>query len=151
MASERVSSAGFWGFDEGLPSVRRRATRTLAVASAWALAALPVALGRQRCIVALVVHRPCPGCGMSRALRLLADGDLVASLRMHPLALPAVLAATLAAVATVWATMSLGSPMRMHRTRLGRVAVWFGVAVYAATLVLWTARWFGFCGGPVSV
>ena len=30
----------------------------------------------------------CPGCGMTRASCLLAHGDILASLRMHPLALP---------------------------------------------------------------
>jgi hypothetical protein len=146
-----MSSAGFWDIDEACPPLRRRAMRTVAVASAWAVSALPLVAGRQRCAIALFCHRPCPGCGMTRAIRLLVDGDVAASLRMHPLALPAVVASVLVAFATVWATMTFGSPMRTHRTRLGRVAIAFGVAVYGATFAVWVLRWFGFFGGPVPV
>jgi hypothetical protein len=146
-----ATSAGFWDIDEPLPALRRRIERAAAVAGVWIASALPAALGAQRCVIATLWHVPCPGCGITRALRLLADGQVGASLRMHPLAVPVLLGGTLLMVSTVWATVTLGSPIRLHRSRFGRIAIAVAAAVYGATLALWALRWFGCFGGPVPV
>jgi hypothetical protein len=125
--------------------------RAFAVAGAWAASAAPWLVAPPRCPIALVFHVPCPGCGMTRALRLLADGNLHASLRMHPLALPVLVALATLVTATVWATMQAGSPVRMHRTRFGRAALGLAAIVYGAALMVWVARWFGWFGGPVPI
>lgn len=140
-----------WDPDEPLAALPTRMRRAAAVAAVWAIAALPVALGWQGCAVATLLHRPCPGCGMTRALRLLLAGDVGASLRMHPLAVPVLGVGLLFMAATVWSTLVLGSPVHVHETRLGRWAIGALVVVYAAALLLWIARWFGFFGGPVPV
>jgi hypothetical protein len=145
------TSAGFWDIDEPLPSLRRRVERALAVAAVWIVSALPAALGAQRCVIATLWHVPCPGCGMTRALRLLADGQVGASFRMHALAVPVLFGGALLMVSTVWTTVTLGSPMRMHRSRLGRVAMAVAAVVYGAALAVWALRWFGCFGGPVPV
>jgi small neutral amino acid transporter SnatA (MarC family) len=88
---------------------------------------------------------------MTRALRLLAAGDLQGSLRMHPLALPALLAAGMLAASTVWASYALGTPLVVHESRLGRGAITAAAIVYALVLLLWVARWLGCFGGPVPV
>jgi hypothetical protein len=88
---------------------------------------------------------------MTRALRLLAAGRFDASLRMHPLAVPVLAAGLMLVAASVWATLRLGSPVRLHRTRFGRVALAAGGVAYGATLALWGLRWFGLFGGPVFV
>jgi hypothetical protein len=150
-ATSATGSAGFWDLDEPLPNARRRATRAAVVAGAWALAGLPMALGWQRCALAAIAHVPCPGCGMTRAIELLAAGQVGASLRMHPLAIPTLAAGVLLAVSTVWATAALGSPVRVHRSRLARAAIVLAAVVYAAAFVLWVLRWFGYFGGPVPV
>jgi hypothetical protein len=146
-----ATSAGFWDIDEPLPALRRRVGRAVAVAAAWIVSVLPAALGAQRCVIATLWHVPCPGCGMTRALRLLYGGHVVASLRMHPLAVPVLFGGALLMLSTVWATVTLGSPMRLHRSRLGRVAIAVAGAVYGAALALWALRWFGCFGGPVPV
>jgi hypothetical protein len=146
-----AGSAGFWEFDEPLPGLRRRVVRALAVAGVWGLSALPTLVGGPSCAVASLLHRPCPGCGMTRALRLLVAGQVDASLRMHPLAVPVLVAGLMLVAASVWATLQLGSPLRLHRTRFGRVALAAGVVTYGATLALWVLRWFGLFGGPVPV
>ena len=74
---------------------RRRAATAALVAGAWAMGAASLALGIPRCAVAAIFHEPCPGCGVTRALRLLAAGQVGASVRMHPLAIPALAAAVL--------------------------------------------------------
>jgi hypothetical protein len=146
-----ASSAGFWDLDEPRPALHLRIARAATVAGVWILAALPAALGLQRCAIATLFHVPCPGCGMTRALRLLASGQLHASLRMHALAAPVLIAGALLAASTVSATATLGSPVRVHRTRFGRVAIVLALVVYGATLGLWGLRWLGYFGGPVPV
>jgi hypothetical protein len=128
-----------------------RVLRAGGVLALWVLAAVPVALGWQRCSFATFLHRPCPGCGMTRAVRLLQAGDVGASLRMHPLALPVLAAAALIALSTVLETLAAGTPLHFYQHRLGRRALVFAVAVYSAAVVLWILRWFGLLGGPVPI
>jgi len=131
---------------------RARALRTAAlVAFVWTIAALPFLAGVVRCPTAQLFHFPCPGCGMTRALKLLAEGDLRASLAMHPLAVPTALSQVALAAATVAASLAFGAPWSLLRAWWGRVAVGFVAFVIAADLVLWIARMFGALGGPVPV
>jgi hypothetical protein len=88
---------------------------------------------------------------MTRALALLARGEITASFRMHALAVPAALAGLLVAASSAWATWTTGSPSEVHRTLLGRCAIGAVVVVYVATIVLWGARTLGAFGGPVAV
>jgi hypothetical protein len=37
------------------------------------------------CTFQILFDRPCPGCGMTRSIQSLAQGDLLTSLRFHPL------------------------------------------------------------------
>jgi hypothetical protein len=88
---------------------------------------------------------------MTRAVRLLAAGDLAGSLHMHPLAVP-VLAVNLAfAFATVWLTLRDGSPFRAWSWRPGRAIVVGAGVIYVLALMLWLARFAGALGGPVPV
>jgi hypothetical protein len=139
------------GDDHGALELASRVLRASGVLAIWALSALPVALGLQRCTFAALLHHPCPGCGMTRAIHLLQTGDVAGSLRMHPLALPVLVAVGLVALSTAWTTVDTGSPIPFYRSRLGRAALVLAIAVYAAALLLWIARWFGFFGGPVPV
>ncbi|MBX3197452.1 MAG: DUF2752 domain-containing protein [Labilithrix sp.] len=121
------------------------------VAFAWALAALPYVLGAARCPTAQLFHVPCPGCGMTRAFHLLAEGALGPSLAMHALAVPTALCQAALAVATVAATARFGAPWALLRARWGRAAVAFAAVVLVADLVYWIARALGAFGGPVPV
>jgi hypothetical protein len=139
------------GWGEPLAEPRRRRMRAALVAAVWAVSALPVALGWQRCAVATLFHRPCPGCGMTRAIHLMQHGEIAASLRMQPLALPALVVGGLLMASTVWTTLALGSPFVIHKSRFGRVAIACAAVVYTLAFVLWGLRWFGWFGGPVPV
>jgi hypothetical protein len=88
---------------------------------------------------------------MTRALALLAAGQVGESLRMNALALPALLVGSAFALATVVTTARAGTPFEVHRTRSGRAALVAAMIVYAAALALWVVRWFGWFGGPVAV
>jgi hypothetical protein len=121
------------------------------VASVWAISLLPPAMGRSRCIAAALLHEPCPGCGMTRAARLLLAGEVGGSLRMHPLVVPAVAATALLAVATVRLMWKQGSLVGLWKDPLGRRSVAVFAGVYAAVLALWFLRFVGLFGGPVPV
>lgn len=121
------------------------------VAGVWAAAAAPILLGASRCPTAWLLRVACPGCGMSRALRLLADGHVRASLEMHALALPTALSQALLALATIAATLRFGAPWALFRARWGRAAVALVGLVLAADVALWAARALGAFGGPVPV
>jgi hypothetical protein len=125
--------------------------KTAGVLAAWMLSALPVLLGAARCPAALFFHLACPGCGMTRAMRLLAVGDLSGSLHMHPLAAPCVASYALFALATAWATWMLGTPIRVLDLRAGRWAAALVAIVQIALIALWVARRFGAFGGLPSV
>src|SRR5207248_2242084 len=137
LRSHRVSSAPIATLDS------HHAPRALGVAAAWALGALPAITGLARCPSALWLHHACPGCGMTRAVHLLAHGDLAASLVMHPLAVPCALATAVVALATIRSTLLHGSPVSLLGDRFGRGAVVALVAVNVALVVLWCARALG--------
>jgi Protein of unknown function (DUF2752) len=129
----------------------QRGLRAAGVTAVWALAAVPMATGWQRCTIATLFHQPCPGCGMTRAIRLLAGGHVEESLRMHALAVPVAAVGLLFIASTIWTTYASGSPVSAYKSRLGRWAIVALGVVYAAAFVLWIARWFGYAGGPVPV
>jgi hypothetical protein len=88
---------------------------------------------------------------VTRALRLFVAGHPLASLRMHPLALPMTLALAVFAAATVWAAAAYGSVFEVRRMTVGRGAFFALAMLYGVALILWGARWMGFAGGPVIV
>ncbi len=133
-----------------VPDARTRFFRALIAVGVWGLAVLPILTGVQRCAFARTFHRPCPGCGMTRAVDLLLVGQWRASLHMHPLAVPTLLAGGAFALSTVWTTWLLGLPL-VHKSRLGRVALAALALVYVASFVLWGLRFAGWFGGPVPV
>lgn len=73
------------------PDLRLRLTRVRPLAEVGALCVLLGLLPFSTCVSQRLLGLPCPGCGMTRALVALLHGDLGASLRYHPVALPLVL------------------------------------------------------------
>ena len=123
----------------------------MGVLALWALAVAPALLGLQQCVFARLLHIPCPGCGLTRAMHLLLEGRIDASLRMHPLAIPLVAAVAALALSTVTAALTRGSPFDLTRTVHGRAALVFLALAYGASLGLWVLRFCGAFGGPVPV
>ncbi len=112
----------------------------LATAALLASGALPIA-----CPIRLVLGVPCPGCGMTRASHLLAHGELLAALALHPLVL--VLGpwcATLLA-AEIAGHVRYGRFVTAVRSRFLRVGSY---VVFGAAIAVWIARFFGAFGGP---
>jgi hypothetical protein len=88
---------------------------------------------------------------MTRAVRLFLHGDFAASLAMHPLAVPIVLATGGVALATVLLTLTRGSPLSLLESRPARAALVAFVALEVLSVALWALRFAGLFGGPVSV
>ena len=136
---------------DAVPPLRTRIRTAALTVLVWAVSLVPTLFGVQRCAIATLFHVPCPGCGMTRALLLLAQGDTAGSFRMHPLALPVLVAGGMLILSSVWTALSLGTPVFIHRSRFGRAAIALAVVVYAVATALWALRWLGPFGGPVSV
>lgn len=90
---------------------------------------------------------PCPGCGMTRAVRFLLHGDVASATAMHPL---------------VWLFVPLGVAFAALEVRgYVRERVWgtalrprwarvVAAGALGALVVVWGARFFGAFGGPVK-
>jgi len=86
------------------------------------------------CPFALATGTACPGCGMSRALAWLVRGDLVTSVRYHPLA---PLLAAMAVIAFVWRIGQVKMGWRAPPAALINTAlIGFGVML----MVVWAIR-----------
>lgn len=133
------------------PVSQRRVIAVLGTVFLWAFVALPYLLGSYRCPVATLTHHPCPGCGMTRAFMLLFAGDIGASLRMHPLAVPTAGVQAAIAIGSLVEAMRSGAPWMMFTRRWGRALVVALLLVFAADFVLWLCRAAGAFGGPVPV
>lgn len=132
-------------------SLATRGRAAVLVAAVWTVAGLPVVFGLSSCPVARFLHAPCPGCGMTRAMQLLASGEVAASMHMHPLAIPTALAQLVFAAVTVALTLQRGSPFSLWSSAWGRGSVYAVGAVLGLDVVLWIARFCGALGGPVPV
>lgn len=103
----------------------------------WTLATYDLLPRVSLCMFQIITHRPCPGCGMTRAMLLLSRGDVPGSFRMHPLGI------ALAALylGTVWGTVVAiargGDPVARFLERRG---VKLTLAMLIAFLGLWIVR-----------
>jgi hypothetical protein len=92
------------------------------------------------CVFRSVFGIPCPGCGMTRSMMCVWHGDLVGSLRYHPLGM-AVFLAICAGTIGCWLYVALPTA----RPGLGRVTASLrkprvGWAVLAILLLVWAFR-----------
>ena len=103
-------------------------------AIAWALARFDVLPHVTLCLFERVTGRPCPGCGMTRSILRLSQGDVVGSLRMHPLG---VVLAGLVVAATFGTIVGLARgddpPVRFLERR--------GMALVGALTIAFVAQW----------
>jgi hypothetical protein len=98
------------------------------------------------CPLKRITGLPCPGCGMTRAVRLVLRGDFAAATHMHPLVwlvLPMLCLFALAELRGYVLERAWGTAMNGVAAK----------AMFGATVALlasvWTARFFGAFGGPV--
>lgn len=92
------------------------------------------------CPMQRVFHRPCPTCGTSRALWLLAHGHVDESIALQPLAAPAVLWCWLMLSVALNGLRSGTPPRELLRARANRAGLLLGGALFSAIFALWWAR-----------
>jgi len=107
--------------------------------AAWALARYDVLPHVSLCMFQNLTGRPCPGCGMTRAVLRLAQGDVEGSLRMHPLGIVLVGLLVASIVGTAIGIVEGGDPPRRFLERRGTTLV---AALTAAFVALWIVRAF---------
>ena len=102
------------------------------------------------CPFAIITRHFCPGCGLTRATFALAHGHLGDALRFHPLS---VVVSPLVIAALSFNAISYIRNGRWAATEAarGRVVTGISLALGAAMIAIWIARFFGAFGGPVPV
>jgi hypothetical protein len=101
------------------------------------------------CLTAVILHVPCPGCGMTRATLALLRGDFAQATAVHPLA-PLV-----APIAVAFFGMQATAYVRTGRAfgtgSVPRMLELVGAILVILLVAVWLARFFGYFGGPVSL
>jgi hypothetical protein len=100
------------------------------------------------CPLRVLLHVPCPSCGLTRAARLALGGDFVAASRLHPL--------WFLVLPFVAGVLGLECAFHMRHGLWGRVLEHRGVQLAAYGMLLsligvWLARELGAFGGPVPI
>jgi hypothetical protein len=113
---------------------RDRLLLTAPVVGLILLGVVPPTDGRSLCPIALITGIACPGCGMTRAVSHLIQGDMAGALTYHPLVIPVLV---LAGAAWGWFLL----------WRLGRAGPvprrWLNTAILASAVALvavWVVR-----------
>lgn len=104
------------------------------------------------CPSAGMLGLPCPGCGLTRATLLLAQGEFTRAFALHPLVIP--LAPIYFGAVGLLGVELLRGPNHTTPSAPWLTQRWvsiFGGLVLVATVGLWGLRFFGYFGGPVPV
>lgn len=100
----------------------------------WAIARWDVLPKVTLCLFQRVTGRPCPGCGMTRSMLRLSQGDVVESLRLHPLGV---------VLAALWLATAAGTAVGLVRggDPVARFLDRRGVTVVVSLVVLFVVSW----------
>lgn len=109
------------------------------------LLASPVKL----CLVAALLHVPCPGCGLTRAAFAMARGDLARAFSFHPLSI--VIVPIVLCVAGAQALDYVRTGSAWSHGRRGEWTEGLFAAIAVLLVLVWIARLCGAFGGPVAV
>ena len=115
----------------------RLVTGAAAIAAAFVVAYVVDLPEVSLCTFQAIFGRPCPGCGMTRSITHLVSGDVVGSLRLHPLGI------VLFGAALLW---TAGGLLAVTRGRdpvwelFERRGVWIAGALIVLLFGLWIVR-----------
>jgi len=119
----------------------RRALRVVMYVAPFAGVA---ALGLPLCPVAILLQKPCPGCGVTRATYSFFIGDFAAAVAYQPLAF------FICPVVAGLTAYHVGSYVRTGQWKWPRTESLI-IASSIALMIVWAARVLGAFGGPVDV
>lgn len=91
------------------------------------------------CTFETLFHRPCPGCGMTRSIAHLVRGELLVSLRLHPLGLPLFLGSVAGFSGGVLHLVRGRDPFWRLVERRG---TWLALGLLVSMIGLWIVRAF---------
>lgn len=103
------------------------------------------------CAFALMFHRPCPGCGSTRAVLCLLHGDVHGMTRFNPLGPVIALLIGIMALQSLVSVARFGDFRDAGEGKIGVVVKRGIFLVFVLEFGLWIARFFGAFGGPVPV
>jgi hypothetical protein len=101
------------------------------------------------CLVASLLHFPCPGCGLTRAAFAMAHGEFARAAGLHPLSL--VIVPMLAWIAGTHALRYVRTGSAWTSARPSRASELFLAATALLLVAVWIVRLFGALGGPVPI
>ena len=131
-------------------AMRAAGARALRLTLVGAVLGAALLLNVPLCPFALITRHPCPGCGLTRATLALAQGHVHEALQFHPLSL-IIAPLVIAAFSYNAVTYVLRGRWFSAEAVQGRVVTGLGIALGAAVIIVWIARFFGAFGGPVPV
>ena len=130
------------------PQRRSRRGHWIRVLAFGGLLALAVVIGwfatlpkLSTCLLQVTIGYPCPGCGMTRSVTSAVRGELLASLRFHPLGAPAVLLTLTAFLSALRGVLTGRDPFWRA---LDRVGAPLGIGGLVALFAIWIVRVFVF-------
>lgn len=103
------------------------------------------------CAFAKMFHLPCPGCGSTRAVLALLDGDVGSMVRFNPIGPVAAVLIGVLVVQAFASVLARGDFRAVGEGRVGLVVKRGLVVVVVLEVLVWIARFFGAFGGPVPV
>ncbi|HLK58157.1 MAG TPA: DUF2752 domain-containing protein [Chthonomonadaceae bacterium] len=92
------------------------------------------------CLLRTIFHIPCPGCGMTRSLEALWRGDLITSIRYHPLGPPLFLLCCLVLLSALLRRIAPSLKPRLDALAVRLKAVRFAYGVGALLITVWLIR-----------
>ncbi len=124
--------------------------RRVAYVGAWAIAVLgfvAITWLPPLCPMRLLLHVPCPSCGLTRAMRLALHGDFAGAMRLHPLFWAVGGYVGVLAVLEAVSYVETGRTGRWTRGAFQRG----GYVLLVALVLVWVARGLGALGGPAPI
>jgi hypothetical protein len=100
------------------------------------------------CPVRLLLHIPCPSCGLTRAARSILHLDFAEATRLHPLWWLVFPYLGLLVALETWTYVRTGALGEWTRRPVASKA---GLTLIALLVIVWGARFMGMLGGPVAI
>ncbi|WP_394838589.1 DUF2752 domain-containing protein [Pendulispora rubella] len=98
------------------------------------------------CPMRVLLHTPCPSCGLTRAARLALGGDFAGATHIHPLWFAVLPFVGTLGIFQLGHYLVRGDLAQLHR-HVGNA----GYVLLTLLVVVWVARFFGAFGGPCPI
>ncbi len=125
--------------------------RSAAYGAAICALAAVLSSGAMKCPVATLTHRPCPGCGSTRAVLALLHLDVAGAFRFNPVAPIVAVCIGVLVAEGLWSVARDGHARELGLRGASRYALYGLLVAIVLQIPIWALRFFGLFGGPVPV